>query len=236
MTEQAKPQLFELISTNGLALSPWCWHVRMAMAHKGINAEIIQGGFTQKAQLEALGGKSYPLLKASDGQVFTDSNDIVFYLEELKPDPALFPGGESGQTHYRFLHRYVQTIVLPTLAKMIMMDIPDLLEGEDRAYFVSSREARFGKPLAEVCAGREEMRPTLQLQLDPFRKAMESGGFVNGSAPAMSDYLLFGILQWARVSSAFQLLENDDVITSWMETMLDLFDGLGRGVPSRSAS
>ncbi|NDA08140.1 MAG: glutathione S-transferase family protein [Alphaproteobacteria bacterium] len=217
MTEQAKPQLFELISTNGLALSPWCWHVRMAMAHKGINAEIIQGGFTQKAQLEALGGKSYPLLKASD-------------------DPALFPGGESGQTHYRFLHRYVQTIVLPTLAKMIMMDIPDLLEGEDRAYFVSSREARFGKPLAEVCAGREEMRPTLQLQLDPFRKAMESGGFVNGSAPAMSDYLLFGILQWARVSSAFQLLEDNDVITSWMETMLDLFDGLGRGVPSRSAS
>ena len=235
MNAQSKPQLYELISTHGLALSPWCWHVRMALAHKGIDAEIIQGRFTEKAQLESLGGKSYPLLKASDGNVFTDSNDIVFYLEELSPTQTLFPGGESGKAHYRFLHRYMQTILFPTFAKMIVKDIPDLLDGEDKAYFVSSREARFGKPLAEVCAGRDEMRPLLNLQLDPFRKAMTPGGFVSGTTPAMSDFLLFGVLQWARVSSDYPLIEDDDVISPWMGTMLDLFDGLGRSVPARKA-
>ncbi|XDZ66249.1 glutathione S-transferase N-terminal domain-containing protein [Alphaproteobacteria bacterium LSUCC0684] len=235
MTEQAKPRLYELISTHGLALSPWCWHVRMALAHKGIEAEIIQGRFTEKAPLEALGGKSYPLYQEMDGQVFADSNEIVMHLEDIRADPTLFPGGDSGIAHYRFLHRYAQTMLFPTLAKMIIKDIPDLLDGEDKKYFITSREARFGKPLAEVSAGREEMRSTLELQLDPFRKAMAGGGFVNGSAPAMSDYLLFGILQWARVSSAFQLLDESDSITPWMETMLDLFEGLGRSVPARKS-
>jgi len=236
MQSQAKPQLYELISTHGLALSPWCWHVRMALAHKGIEAEIIQGRFTEKAPLEIRGGKTYPLLEDTDGQVLTDSNDIIFHLEATRPAPTLFPGMDSGKALYRFLHRYAQTMLFPTLAQMIIADIPDLLNGADRDYFITSREARFGKSLADVSAGREDLRPMLKLKLDPFRKAMTEGGFVNGMAPAMADYLLFGILQWARVCSSFQVLEEGDPIADWMESMLDLFNGLGRTVSARQAS
>jgi glutathione S-transferase len=131
------------------------------------------------------------------------------------------------------MHRYVQTIMFPTMVGIIIVDIPDVLDGEDRAYFIESREKRFGKPLAEVCHGREDALKTLNLQLDPFRKAMAENGFLSGAVPAMADYLLFGVLQWARVCSPVQLVQSDDTIASWMGKMLDLHDGLGRAVPAR---
>ena len=232
MNSTAIPVLYDLISTDGNALSPWCWHARMALAHKGIDVDRRAHCFTDKADMQAAGGKSFPLLVDTDGTALTDSMDIVMHLEASRPDPTLFPGGDVSS--YLFMHRYVQTIMFPTMAKIILVDIPGVLNGEDKAYFIESREARFGKPLSEVCADPEGGLKTLDMQLDPFRKAMAEGGFVAGSAPAMADYLLFGVLQWARVCSPRQLTAEDDVIANWMETMLDLFDGLGRSAKARA--
>lgn len=229
------PQLFELISTSGVALSPWCWHVRMAMAHKGVDAEIVQLPFTGKEPIIELGGKTFPLMKEADGTVFSDSTTITMRLEEMIPEPTLFPGGASALAQYRFLHRYIQVILFPTVVKIILKDIPGLLDGADKEYFVTSREARFGKTLDEVCAGRDAALETLATQFDPFRKALEVGGFISGNTPGMADYLLFGVMQWARVSSTTALAPEGDAMLGWMERMLDLHDGLGRTAPARAS-
>ena len=71
-------------------------------------------------------------------------------------------------------------------------------------------------------------------QLEPFRKAMAKTGWISGNAPAMADYALFGILQWARVCSTFKVIDDDDMIASWMEKMLDLHDGFGRKTAAAS--
>ena len=71
------------------------------------------------------------------------------------PEPSLFPGGMASRTAYDFIHFYTQTVITPSVAKMVMADIL-VLNDADKAYFVESREARFGKPLAEVSANREE--------------------------------------------------------------------------------
>lgn len=231
MNTSSRPILFDLVTTDGRALSPWCWHARMALAHKGVEVDYRPHRFTDKTDLHAYGGKSFPALVDTDGTVLTDSMDIVMHLEATHPEPSLFPMGNAAA--YRFMHRYVQTIMFPTFVKIIIEDIPGTLDGDDKAYFIESREARFGKSLQEVCAESETAKQTLNLQLDPFRKAMADGGYVSGSAPAMADYLLFGVMQWARVSSPKQLLDQDDVITTWMEGMLDLFNGMGRAVAAR---
>lgn len=225
------PIFYDLITKDGAALSPWCWHARMALAHKGITPDVVSLPFTQKDQVIAAGGKSFPLMVEQDGTISDDSKLICHRLEDIQPTPSLFPEGVPA---YNFMHRYVQTIVFPTLVKIIMQDIPNVLDGADRSYFIESREARFGKTLAEVCANRDEMRTVLSTQLDPFRKAINVEGFVAGAAPAMADYLLFGTLQWARVCSPYPLVEDDDVIAIWMEKMLDLFDGLGRATQAAS--
>jgi glutathione S-transferase len=50
--------------------------------------------------------------------------------------------------------------------------------------------------------------------------------FVAGDRPAYADYILFGVFQWARLTSSYALLADDDPIFGWRTRMLDLFDGL----------
>ncbi|MCE2517695.1 MAG: glutathione S-transferase C-terminal domain-containing protein [Alphaproteobacteria bacterium] len=228
------PILYDLITKDGAALSPWCWHAKMALAHKGIAAEVKPLDFTQKDQVIAAGGKSFPLMVEADGTVSDDSKIITDRLEEICPTPTLFPGGAASHAAYDFMHRYVQTILFPTVVKIILKDIPDVLDGADRDYFIESRTTRFGKSLDEVCAQRDAHRETLSTQLDPFRKALAKGGFISGDTPAMADYLLFGVMQWARVCSPYALISADDALTPWMESLLDLHGGLGRATPAAS--
>jgi len=206
MTEATTPLLYDLVTGDGRSLSPWCWPVKMAIAHKNIAVETKPLIFSEKDQVITAGGKTFPLLVETDGQIYDDSRLIIDHLEKKYPEPTLFP----------------------TLVSMILVDIPDVLDPRDKDYFITSREKRVGMPLADYCAKREELRPTLNNQLDPFRKAMAVGGFICGDAPAMSDYMLFGMLQWARVTSPFELYDQYDDIWDWMEKMLDLYDGLGR--------
>ena len=224
----SRPIFFDLISADGRGLSPWCWHAKMAVAHKGLDVEMKSLSFTQKGQVIDAGGKSFPCMVEDNGTVSDDSKIITDRLEDLVPEPSLFPGGMASRTAYDFMHNYIQTMIFPNIAKMVVADIPNVLAGDDKAYFIESREARFGKTLAEVSANRDEVRETFQKQLEPFRKAMAKTGWISGDAPAMADYLLFGALQWARVCSPYKIINDDDVIAAWMEKMLDLFDGLGR--------
>ena len=220
--------LYDLVTADGVPLSPWCWHVKMALAHKGITAKTIPLTFTEKDQVIHAGGKSFPFMINGNGDALDDSRLIISHLEEIKPNPTLFPGGDAGWASFNFIHRYTQSFLFPTLIPMILADIPKVLTEADQAYFIASREKRFGMSLDELCRNRDEKRGQLDTQLDPFRKAIMTNGFIAGTSPAMVDYTLFGVLQWARVTSPFPLYDQDDVIHGWMETMLDLFDGLGR--------
>ena len=234
-SQSTPPILYDLVTADQVPLSPWCWHVKMALAHKGIEAKTIPLTFSEKDQVIAAGGKSFPLLIDTEGRPIDDSRLIITHLEETYPSPTLFPGGDAGWASFNFIHRYTQTALFPTIIAMILVDIPKVLTPQDQAYFIASREKRFGMSLEDFCSKREDLRPKLNTQLDPFRKAMLSGGFIAGSAPAMVDYTLFGVLQWARVTSPFPLYDADDDIHRWMEDMLNLFDGLGRGASAFSA-
>ena len=227
-TEANMPLFYDLVTADNVPLSPWCWHVKMALAHKGIEVKTIPLTFTEKDQVIAAGVKSFPLFIEGDGTAIDDSRLIITHLEDRQPEPTLFPDGEAGVASFNFIHRYCQVILFPTIIPMIMVDIPKVLTPQDQEYFITSREKRFGMSLEAFCRNRDDLRPQLSTQLDPFRKAMLSGGFITGSRPAMVDYTLFGILQWARVTSPYPLFDADDDIQRWMEDMLNLFDGLGR--------
>ena len=46
----------------------------------------------------------------------------------------------------------------PAMARLILLDIHDVLAPQDQEYFRSSREARFGQTLEAVQAGRDHRR------------------------------------------------------------------------------
>lgn len=223
-------QLFELTGTDPvLRFSPFCWRSRMALAHKGLEAEVIAWRFTEDARLAAHGGKTVPIL-LDGAATLTDSWDIALHLDRAYPDaPALFQGPPET---YRFLAHWTDTVLHAAVARLIVSDIVPLLGVSEAAYFTESREKRFGMKLARVTADREARLPEFRALLTPLRRTLATQPFLGGAAPDYADYILFGAFLWARVVSPLALLAEDDAVHGWCERLLDAHGGLARAVPA----
>lgn len=232
MTER---KLFELCGTDpGIRFSPYCWRIRMALAHKGLDAETIPWRFTQNKAIAFANSKTVPVLIDGD-QTVADSWAIAEYLERSYPDrPALFPGRQPASL--RFAASWADRVLNAGLAKLIVSDIPSLLGQDEKGYFVESREKRFGMKLAQVTADREARLPEFRATLQPLRAVVMQQPYVAGESPDYADYIMFGGFMWARVVSPLQILEESDPLHAWMERLLDLFGGLARDVPARAAA
>ena len=77
--------------------SPNCWRVRIALAHKGLQAETIPWRFTEKESIAFSGQGKVPVIMDGDREVH-DSWAISVYLDEAYPDlPPLF-GSEQARS------------------------------------------------------------------------------------------------------------------------------------------
>src|SRR6195256_1448341 len=149
-------KLYELVGTDAARpFSPFCWRTRMALAHKGLSAETIPWCFTEKQAIAPHKSEKVPVLLDGETAV-VDSWVIANYLEDTYPDrPSLF-GGEGGRAVGRMLNWWGDTVVIAGMFPFIVADIHSHLRPEDQAYFRTTREARFGKTLEEVSAGRDQ--------------------------------------------------------------------------------
>jgi glutathione S-transferase len=224
-------KLFELVGTDqGRPFSPFCWRTRMALAHKGLSAQSIPWCFTDKDAIAPHQSEKVPVLIDGETSV-ADSWAIANHLEDRYPDrPSLF-GGEGGRAMGRMMNWWGDIAVVGGMFPLIVADIPGHLKPVDAAYFRKSREARFGKPLEEVVAGREKSAEGFRRALDPMRLTLKTQGYLGGAKPNYADYIVFGAFQWARVVSPFKLLAGDDPVYAWREKLLDAFDGMARKSP-----
>ncbi len=223
-------RLYELCGTDPARIfSPYCWRIRMALTHKGLDFESVPWRFTEKADLAFAKHDKVPVLVDGD-RVVVESFDIATYLDAAYPDaPSLMRGNPAP---YVFIAAWTDTAFFGELSKLIVSDIPALLDEADRDYFVASREARYGQSLAEVTAGREARLPGFVQSLRPLRNALRGRDFLGGAAPDFADYIVFGGFMWARVVSPLALLPQNDPLHAWRERMLDLFGGMARRTPA----
>jgi glutathione S-transferase len=224
-------KLFELVGADETRpFSPYCWRTRMALAHKGLGAESIPWRFTEKDAIRPHQSDKVPVL-LDDDRAVVDSWAIASYLEDGYPDlPSLF-GGEGGRAMGRMMNWWGDVVVVGGIAPLIVADIVGHLRPVDQVYFRQSREARFGKPLEQVVADRDQNVEGFRKSLDPMRLTLKTQPYLGGGAPNYADYIVFGGFQWARAVSPFALLEPNDRIYAWRETMLDAFDGMARKSP-----
>jgi glutathione S-transferase len=131
----------------------------------------------------------------------------------------------------RMINWWGDVTVVGGLFPLIVADIPSHLKPVDAAYFRTSREARFGKPLEQVVAGRDKSVEGFRRALDPMRLTLKTQPYLGGEKPNYADYIVFGAFQWARVVSPFKLLAADDPLSAWREKLLDAFDGMARKSP-----
>jgi glutathione S-transferase len=224
-------KLFELVGTDEeRPFSPFCWRTRMALAHKGLSAQSIPWCFTEKEAIAPHNSEKVPVLIDGETSV-ADSWAIANYLEDTYPDrPSLF-GGEGGRAMGRMLNWWGDVTVIAGMFPLIVADIPSQLKPVDAAYFRKTREARFGKPLEEVVAGREKSVEGFRRTLEPMRLTLKTQPYLGGEKPNYADYIVFGPFQWARVVSPFKLIAEGDPVHAWRERLLDAFDGMARKSP-----
>lgn len=217
--------LYELVGADDRRFSPYCWRTRMALAHKDLDADIVPCRFTDKDKIAFSGQERVPVLTDGD-TVVSDSWRIACYLEDAYPDaPSLF-GGDIGRGEAHFINSWVDLVVHPRLILLVVKDIFDHVQPQDRDYFRQSREARFGATLEELHAARDEARGAFTAALTPARAVLRDQAFLCGAAPAYADYILFGAFQWSRSISDYAVIDDDDPVHAWRARMLDLFDGL----------
>jgi glutathione S-transferase len=224
-------ELYELVGTDAeRPFSPYCWRTRMALAHKDLEANSIPWRFTEKSAIAPHGSEKVPVLLHVVSAV-VDSWVIANYLEDKFPDrPSLF-GGDGGRNIGRLINSWGDIAIVGGIFPMIVADIPSHLGAVDADYFRKSREARLGRKIEDVTAERDKTVIAFRRSLEPLRQTLKAQLYLGGVAPNYADYIVFGGFQWARVVSAFKLLDADDPVYAWRERLLDAFGGLARKSP-----
>ncbi|MCC5900516.1 MAG: glutathione S-transferase family protein [Halomonas sp.] len=214
-----------------LRFSPYCWRVRMALAHKGLPFETVAWRFLEKDALAFADYDKVPVL--CDGeQTVTDSFEIMRYLDKTYPDAPVLGEGASYQRALLFKY-IVERSVNPALFRIIATDLLAAIHPGDRDYFRETREARFGCTLEEFHQP-EQGKQQLKQALAPVRDLLRDSAFLDGDAPGGADYLLFGSLMWAYSVSLEALFELGDPVDVWFKRMLGLHDGMaGKAITIR---
>ena len=227
-------KLFDLAGAQSeRRFSPYCWRIRLALAHKGLDVETIPWRFTDKEALAFSGQARVPVL-VHDGKTVVDSRVIANYLEETFADtPSVF-GGAPGLALTR-MYAGLGDVLVGQVARFVVLDVHEHIDAGDKAYFRQSREQRFGMPLEEVVADRDARLPAFRDSLTALRVTLKKQPFFGGDAPLYADYALFGAFAWARAISPYRLLDAADPVAQWRDRLLDAFGGLARAAPGYDA-
>jgi glutathione S-transferase len=222
--------LYDLVGEDASRpFSPHCWKTTMSLAHKGLDYRRMPTPFTSVPVIEGGMSKTVPVIRDGD-TVVADSFAIALYLDEAYPErPTLF-SGDGGKAMARFIERWSQLTIHPYVTTAAIMDLHAMQDEANAAYFRQNREQRFGKKLEEVVAARDAGLDAFRASLEPLRSMLTYQPFIGGQSPLFADYIVFGALQWARIASPYQLLDDSDLVAQWFERCLDLHDGLGRKV------
>lgn len=204
--------------------SPYCWRVKMALKHKGLDFETIPWRFTEKDALAPYKSTTVPVLVDGKNSVY-DSWAIALYLDEVYPSRPLLFSGTEARALTDFLAQWTIKALHPVLMRVIILELFDKVHPKDKAYFRESREKRYGTTLEEVGKDPKGALAAFRGALEPVRPVLVQNQFMSGNGPGFADYVLFGTFQWARCISPTRLLEPDDPIYAWRERLLKMYDG-----------
>jgi len=178
--------------------SPFCAKVRKILDYKGIDYELVEVDYLdRRALLEASGQIMVPALTLESGDTITDSDRIAHRLEEVYPEPAIFPAEWRGI--HLALARYFDSELEDALFRTAM---PDELayfrrQGADReALWRLMRERRYGAGFCEqmVRENRENLE-RVEAILAPLDESLDGRAFLLGRI-GYGDFALYGQLTY----------------------------------------
>ncbi len=221
-------RLFDLAGAeDDRRFSPYCWRVKMALAHKGLAFDTVPWRFTEKDAIAFSGSTTVPVI-VDDGRAVADSWQIALHLDRAYPDRLPLMDSEQARGTTLVFKFWCEQQVHAAVLRVIMQGLFASLHDKDQAYFRASREKRFGTTLEELGRDPAGSLAAFRRVLEPLRPLLSTQPCIGGGLPNFADYILFGVFQWARAVSPVQLLEADDALHAWRERLLDAHGGLAR--------
>ena len=224
----------ERVGFEGRRISPFSWRIRYALAHKGLDPQVIDTRFADVARIRALSGQDLTPILEDGGQIIHDTWRIACHLDDHYPDrPSLF-GGPIGRGAARVVNIWSDTVLGRAMRQQIYADFIWSVDPADRAYFRHSREAQLGMSLEQFSATRDAALPELVNTCLLLDRTLTDQPFLAGEAPAYVDYVVFSVFQWARVGSPRDVLAQTDrlnAVRDWRTRMIALHDGLADRFP-----
>ena len=180
------------------ATSPFCAKVRKILDYKGIEYELVEVDYLERKELlNASGQIMVPALTLESGETIADSDRIAMRLEELYPEPTIFPPGQRG-IHIA-LARYIDSAVEDAIFRVAVIDEVEHFRrsGADReAMWRLIRDRRYGNGFVDRM--RDELEANWKATtavLAPFEEQLGAGvGAFLLSRIGLADFSLYGQL------------------------------------------
>lgn len=223
-------KLYDLaLADNDVRPSPWCWLAKFAMLHKGAAFETEPVHFADKTKYPDRDHGRVPVLVSGE-ETITDSARIVAWLEKnVAGDPFTTTNAERAACD--FYQAWVGARIYPFLGPMLFVKVWAHAHENDKEYFRTSREERFGKTLEESAA-TPGLVDNLETSLQTLAGPLARHKFLGGEKPNLADYQVMSPFMWQRSVSSGALYDAPQAVDAWKERMLDLFDGYGRNAKS----
>ncbi|MGH7934672.1 MAG: glutathione S-transferase family protein [Candidatus Binataceae bacterium] len=114
------------------ATSPYARKVRMILDYKGVGYEPVERCYSldRKADLKAASKRAeVPVIVLDDGRIIADSTIICEYIEQVNPDPPVYPRDPYERARARFLEdlcdRAFDAIAFGYFLAVVRKDAPE---------------------------------------------------------------------------------------------------------------
>jgi glutathione S-transferase len=176
--------------------SPFCAKVRKLLAFKGVEFEVIEVDYLERKELLIASGQiTVPAVTLDNGETIVDSARIATRLEELYPEPTIFPAGWRGM--HVALADYIDNHLEEAVYPLALADelVYYSREGADRgALWRFIRERKYGKGFVDrTIADHEANWERFRIALAPFEEQLGNAPFLTGRI-GLADFALYGQL------------------------------------------
>ena len=178
--------------------SPFCAKVRKLLAFKGVQFEVVEVDYLERKELLLASGQlTVPAVTLDNGETIVDSARIALRLEEVYPEPTIFPSGWRGM--HVALADYIDNRLEESVFPLALADEFAYYskQGPDRgALWHFIRERKFGKGFVDrTIANQTANWVRFRSALAPFEEQLGNGPFLTGRI-GLADFALYGQLYY----------------------------------------
>jgi glutathione S-transferase len=189
------------------ATSPFCAKVRKILDFKGLDYRVVEVDYLERKELILASGQlMVPALSLATGETIIDSDRIAARLDQLYPEPTLFPPEWRGI--HLALARYFDSEFEDALFRAAL---PDEIahyarQGRDReAFYRLIRERKYGVGFCDDVVSSHASHWTRAHELlAPLDDTLRERAFLLGRI-GYADFALYGQLRYLAISGVLKI-------------------------------